>query len=171
MTSLPSFLKGSGCIYIYIYLIFIVVSELERLGLFDIYLASNASSHHPGSLQESCLWCRFFHHPLPQWSVVLIWSPRYFSLSLSVCLSFCLYVSVSVCLCLSFSHYRSLPVDLREFKLTTISEHGQLGDGSEGKYFVTASRLSFNWVANPTPITRYLGKVGTVPFLLNIVFV
>lgn len=37
-------------------------------------------------------------------------------------------------------------------------EYGQLGDGQDGKYFVSASKLSFHWVTEPQRIVAFLQK-------------
>eukprot|EP00051_Salpingoeca_urceolata_P022775 m.377734 g.377734 ORF g.377734 m.377734 type:complete len:501 (+) comp20022_c1_seq14:1573-3075(+) len=37
-------------------------------------------------------------------------------------------------------------------------EHGQLGNNTDGKYFITASKLTFHWVLEPTLVTVWCQK-------------
>ncbi|CAM9794178.1 unnamed protein product, partial [Phaeothamnion confervicola] len=41
-------------------------------------------------------------------------------------------------------------------------EYGQLGNGTDGKYFVTASKLTFDWVTHPT-LNHVLALEGPAP--------
>lgn len=38
-------------------------------------------------------------------------------------------------------------------------DYGQLGHGTDGKYFVTASKLSFHWELSPRQIEKWVEKV------------
>lgn len=38
-------------------------------------------------------------------------------------------------------------------------EYGQLGNGADGKYFVSANRLSFNWQLTPRLVDKWIDKV------------
>ena len=42
-------------------------------------------------------------------------------------------------------------------------DYGQLGHGTDGKYFVTASKLSFHWELSPRQIEKWVEKVSPPP--------
>lgn len=48
-------------------------------------------------------------------------------------------------------------------------EHGQLGDNTNGQYFVSANKLSYRWVTEPKHVAIFVEKVNQL-FLRRLLF-